>query len=216
VRAIVAVEVGVFAMWMYGRSTSPTTTPTTMAHWMNDNFVLSWRNVDAGRWWTVVTCNLSHNNPLHLLLNVSFTLTLGRVLSMLALRPLAQFGSLALATSLAASAAFLAQTKPRRDHHHALAGAPAGAAPSMGALGASGMNSGFLAATACMVPRLQLNLFGVVPLRVWQIALFCAAVDAYFLEAHTGIGHSAHLGGAVAGAAWWAVFRRALPRVMIP
>lgn len=46
------------------------TIDASKTRFMNDNFVLSKRNTEAGRWWTLVTSEFSHKDPIHFLFNM--------------------------------------------------------------------------------------------------------------------------------------------------
>jgi membrane associated rhomboid family serine protease len=70
-------------------------------------------------------------------------------------------------------------------------------------LGASGVVMGVTGAIACMAPKWKVYLFGVIPMPLWLFGVGAALYDTYFLGANTGIGHSAHLGGAAFGVAYY-------------
>lgn len=76
------------------------------------------------------------------------------------------------------------------------------------ALGASGMVMGVGAVAACLAPTLPVQLMFIpIPMPLILLVASYAAVDSYFVNSTTSrIGHSAHLGGGVAGVAYYLLF----------
>lgn len=66
-------------------------------------------------------------------------------------------------------------------------------------LGASGSLTAIMVAMAAYRPRLQVNLFGVLPVPLFVIALIYLLSDLAQLGRHDGVAHFAHLGGALIG-----------------
>jgi membrane associated rhomboid family serine protease len=66
-------------------------------------------------------------------------------------------------------------------------------------LGASGSLMAVMVAMAAYRPRLQVNLFGVLPVPLFVIALLYLLSDLVQLGRHDGVAHFAHLGGALIG-----------------
>lgn len=63
----------------------------------------------------------------------------------------------------------------------------------------SGITSGLGLALAVAIPSLSIGVLGY-PVPIWVALGGYAAWDAFFLNSEiTGVGHSAHLGGAAAG-----------------
>lgn len=77
-------------------------------------------------------------------------------------------------------------------------------------LGASGIVSGLASCVTMFMPMARASMFGLIPapLFVWTLGYFF--LDTYFMGSgiNTGIGHSAHLGGAAFGAVYYALFLR--------
>ena len=85
--------------------------------------------------------------------------------------------------------------------------------PDDRALGASGAVGGLLLAFALMFPKHKILVFGVIPIPALIGALAFVAIDLWGLFAQTqgggiGIGHGAHLGGALCGFIFWASYLR--------
>ena len=77
-------------------------------------------------------------------------------------------------------------------------------------LGASGMVMGAGMAAACLMPTAPMGLiFPPVVLPLWVLTAVYVGIDTYFLHSETSrIGHSAHLGGAIYGAAYYLGYLR--------
>jgi len=78
------------------------------------------------------------------------------------------------------------------------------AAQNRPALGFSGIAYGFLAAAVCLHPTSTLMIWGVVECPAWLFGLLLVGYDSYYLHDQTSfVGHSAHLGGAAFGVAYY-------------
>ena len=148
--------------------------------------VCSLNAVRAGRIWTVLTANVVHFSPIHLLHNVMQVLTLGPVLhSALGCDVMAV---LLLFSALTASVASLVWSGVvcRR--------------PNEGSAGASGVAMGMIAANAALYPRVVVRLYGV-EMHSAALPFVHLAIDA----ACCGVDLAAHAGGAACG---WMLVRR--------
>ena len=72
-----------------------------------------------------------------------------------------------------------------------------------------------LRACSLVLPPYEQNPYslrqsGIIPLRMWQLGLLWVSLDVFgFLRQQgSGISHSGHLGGAAAGLAFFAAYRR--------
>ncbi len=65
-------------------------------------------------------------------------------------------------------------------------------------------------AAACLLPFFPINIMFIpIGVPLWATMLLYVGVDTYFLRSTTsGIGHSAHLGGAVFGAVYYFAYLR--------
>ncbi|KAI6382004.1 hypothetical protein MCOR25_000884 [Pyricularia grisea] len=172
--------------------------------WMLENFTLSRKNLNEGRWWTLITSAFSHKDPIHLLFNM-LTLRFGVDAALHAGLGPSRVLLLATGAALSSSYAGLWDGETRK---HSI---------DRPGLGASGIVEGFLAAMALTRPWMQVSLMLIpipVPLPVvW--GLF-TAWDFYNLSmarqhgdspsaSGSVVGYAAHLGGSAFGALYWLV-----------
>lgn len=156
--------------------------------------ICSLRALREGRVWVLLTSNLSHPSPLHLLHNMLQVLHFGPVLhSALGCENLlALLASAALASSVASVA-----------WHGYLSGRRGGA--SAGSLGASGVVMALVAANAALFPRIVVRMYGV-DLSAAGLFVVYTAIDVLSQRDDEGhIDASAHAGGALCG---WLLARR--------
>lgn len=180
---LIAVNVVVYLAWL---AAPPHTA------FLTDNLVVSATGVlEAGRVWTLLTSAFSHAEFLHLFWNMLF-------LAVFATELEARYGGkdlvwlYLLGAGVAAGAQVLVNLR--------------WGDPAQGALGASGAVLAVATASVLLAPRRRIDL-AVVELPVWALAggyLLLAAVGVIgqLNGAHSGIAHAAHLGGALAGAAF--------------
>ncbi|TLS30342.1 hypothetical protein PpBr36_02882 [Pyricularia pennisetigena] len=172
--------------------------------WMRENFTLSRKNLDEGRWWTLITSAFSHMDPMHLLFNM-LTLRFG-VEAALAVG-LGPLRVLFLATGAALSSSYAGLwDEETRKHGVERAG-----------LGASGIVQGFLATMALTRPWMQVSLMFIpVPVSLPLVWGLFAIWDFYNLSmarqhgdspsaSGSVVGYAAHLGGSAFGALYWLV-----------
>ncbi|KAI6992144.1 hypothetical protein KC359_g5832 [Hortaea werneckii] len=244
---LIGLNTAVFALWQYaqhqpptplrhprdgGRTPPPLTTDTLTAH-----TTLSWPNLHAGRYWTLLTSALSHQEPLHLVFNMLSLNAFATILTRIpGINPL-HIILLATGSALAGSLGFLYHDSRRQQsdqggttkligrtvegpHRQIARGIPGGAqsgveTPSRSsALGASGIVLGFGAAATCLAPFTRMAvMFLPVPVPLWVLTTVYAAADTYFLDdAGSRTGHAAHLGGTVFGAVFYLVVLRRVER----
>jgi membrane associated rhomboid family serine protease len=78
-------------------------------------------------------------------------------------------------------------------------------------LGFSGALMGITSVAACLAPRAQVQLYGIIPMPLWGIVLGYAAYDGYYLNnANSRIGHAGHLGGLAFGIGYYLLRLRGL------
>ena len=207
---IIALNTGVFAGWQYANSTRD----SRLQQRLYDYFTVSWSNVREGRPWTVLTSAFSHISITHFAFNMLTFLTFGTMLSWVPGIGAFHVLAVSLGSGVAGSAAWLyqVQSKPDKTRLERIFGAYPNARHGIRemALGASGMVMGVGVAAACLMPLAPITVMFFIPMPLWVATLGFAAVDTYFLHSseQTGIGHAAHLGGAVWGVAYYAVFLR--------
>ena len=155
--------------------------------------------LEGGAWWTLLTAAFSHNELWHIALNMFVLWSFGTVLERLwGIRVFVVFY---ITAAIVASAS------------HCFVSSVLMGNPSITALGASGAVSGLLLAFALMFPKHKILVFGVIPIPALIGALAFVAIDLWGLFAQTqgggiGIGHGAHLGGALCGFIFWASYLR--------
>jgi membrane associated rhomboid family serine protease len=190
VDVLVAVNVGVFLLWLW---------PGAPVGFMAGHFLVSWTHLVDGRLWVLVSSVFSHFLLLHLLINMIVLVSFGRPLERL-LGP-GRFLLFYLAAGALGSLA------------HAVTSAFLIGAPARPALGASSAVAGVLLLFSLAFPRAKVLLFFLVPLPAIVAALAFVAIDIWGLVvqiegAGLPIGHGAHLGGALSGAVYFLWRRR--------
>lgn len=162
--------------------------PADLSRW-----ALSGRALQEGRWWTLVTHLFLHANLLHLAVNVLMLWFIGPEVELMLGR--VRYTVLYFVSGVAGG---LLQT--------------AFAAPASELVGASGAVCGVLLSFTTAYPEMPLRalLFFILPVSMKARTLGWGLIAVSLLCAMLGIfpqiGHLAHLGGALAGAAltrWW-------------
>jgi membrane associated rhomboid family serine protease len=172
------------------------------------NFLVSTHRLQQGMWWTLVNAAFSHMELWHLLLNMVVLWSFGSVLERLwGIRVFVPFY---LAAAVVSSAS------------HCLVSTLLIGDDTIAALGASGAVSALLLAFALSFPKHKILVFAVIPVPALAGALFFVALDVWGLIVQgrgvmLPIGHGAHLGGALCGAVFYAVYLRSrMPRMSSP
>jgi membrane associated rhomboid family serine protease len=193
VPVIIAINVLVFLAWQAADYNE------ALKQVMVGNFLVSPAHLAYGHWWTLITSAFSHIDLWHIALNMFVLWSFGTVLERLwGIRVFVVFY---ITAAIVASAS------------HCFVSSVLMGNPNINALGASGAVSGLLLAFALMFPSHKILLFGVIPIPALVGALGFVAIDLWGLFAQTqgggiGIGHGAHLGGALCGFLFWAMYLR--------
>ena len=182
--SIVALNAAVFVLWLALGETP----------FMLDNFLVSWRALQEGRYWTLLTAAFSHIQVWHLVFNMLVLTSFGPPVEKTigSRRFLSFYLVAAVVSSLshgAVSAFILHQ-------------------PDLPALGASGAISGVVVVFALLYPRAKIALLGIIPLPALLGAALFVGIDIVGVVAQSEggglpIGHGAHLGGALTGALYY-------------
>ena len=193
VPAIIAINVVVFLAWQAARVNQ------ALEQVMAGNFLVSTSHLLHGHWWTLVTSAFSHIDLWHIALNMFVLWSFGTILEKLWGTRIFLVFYLAAAVVASASQCFVSSVMMGN--------------PNINALGASGAVSGLLLAFALLFPKHRILVFGVIPVPALVGALAFVAIDLWGLFAQTqgggiGIGHGAHLGGALCGFLFWASYLR--------
>lgn len=188
VTVTIGINIAVFLIWQLGPENA------SVGEVMIRNFLTSWDGLLGGRVWTLVTSAYSHFDLWHLVINMFVLWNFGVVLERQWGRQ--RFLTFYLVCSVVGSLA------------HCLTSAWLIGSPERGALGASGAVCGVLMAFALQYPKARILLFGIVPVPALICVIGMAGFDIWGLINQTrgggfGIGHAAHLGGALAGALLW-------------
>lgn len=175
------------------------------------NFVCSVENWRAGRWWTLFTCSITHEQPLHLFVNMYCLWNFGPMA--ISVFGIPGFAAIWLVSELA-GASLILYTQERR-----LSQLQQQYAPTLlsrrqipraelervyaGAVGASGALFGLTSALAAWNPSLSIGIIFLpsgVP--AWAAVGAFTAFSAYCSYDHSilpGWSHEGHLGGIVGG-----------------
>lgn len=157
-------------------------------------------DVQANRWWNLITPAFSHIALYHLLGNLFSFHAFSSILLLYGLTPL-RYGSLILGSAVAGHLGFLYQEVQRRSQTHAPSG--------RSALGLSGVVMGVGSAAALVAPKAKMLVMGVVPMPMWALMGLYVLWDSYALDSPTSkVGHAAHLGGAAFGVAYYVLALR--------
>ena len=198
VPVIIAINVLIFLAWQASRGNE------ALEAVMAGNFLVSTNHLLAGHLWTLVTAAFSHIDLWHIALNMFVLWSFGVVLEKL--WGTATFVVFYLTAAVVASAS------------HCFVSSVLMGDPAMAALGSSGAVSGLLLAFAFLFPKHKILVFGIIPVPALVGALAFVAIDLWGLFAQTrgggiGIGHGAHLGGALCGFLFWALYlKQRFPR----
>ena len=193
VPVIIAINVLIFLAWQAAR------VDESLELVMAGNFLVSTAHLLDGRWWTLLTAAFSHIDFWHIALNMFVLWSFGTILEKLWGTRIFIVFYLTAAVVASASHGFVSSVFMGN--------------PNINALGASGAVSGLLLAFALLFPKHRILVFGVIPVPALVGALAFVAIDLWGLFAQSrgggiGIGHGAHLGGALCGFLFWLLYLR--------
>jgi rhomboid-like protein len=192
IRILIILNVLVYVAWNF--PTGNLLTP----EFMFENFLISWDRLADGRYWTLLTSVFSHNLLFHLLMNMFVLSSFGPIL--VSTLGTARFLRFYLTAGIVSSFAHASVSTFIMD------------SPELPALGASGAISGLILIFSLLYPKQKILLFGFIPLPAVFGAIIFVSLDLWGLYAQAGggglpIGHGAHLGGAITGAAYYLLIR---------
>jgi len=159
------------------------------------SLALSREGLESGAWWEFVTHAFLHGNLLHLLVNMVALWFTGPILEEL----LGGWRYILLYLTAAIAGGVLQTFSSSQ---------------SVDLVGASGAVCGLLVGFATLLPRMEITalIFFVIPVRMKAATLGWIIVTMslllWFFRIEPGIGHLAHLGGAIAGWAVCSFYRR--------
>ncbi|KAF2481869.1 hypothetical protein BDY17DRAFT_325379 [Neohortaea acidophila] len=198
---IIGLNAAVFGAWQYAIARKD----RKLFQKLSQNFTVSAQNIRDGRYWTLVTSAFSHQGLGHFAFNMFTFNAFTSIMAFAGVGPVA-LGFIVLGSGLAGSAAWLYHLhSPGSDRINRYASA----------LGASGAVMGAGAVATCLMPFAPMQMMFIpINIPLWVLTLAYAGLDAYYLNASTGVGHSAHLGGAIFGALFYAAYLRRLGGVV--
>jgi membrane associated rhomboid family serine protease len=192
-RVIIKINILVFLLWIF-----------LDQKFMIDNFLVSWRSLQEGRVWTLLTSVFSHNLVFHIAVNMFAFYGFGTVLeNVLGWKRFLVFYLLAGIVS---------------SFGHSLLSDLLLGQPSLQALGASGAIAGIILLFSLMFPKEKILLLGIIPLPAITASLLFVGLDIWGLVAQTQgtssipIGHGAHLGGSFFGLIYFLIYRKQFQR----
>jgi membrane associated rhomboid family serine protease len=197
--SFIGLNTAVFGAWQYAAGSGPfevvkMADRLPVMRYLQKNFLISVDHVRSGRFWTIITSEFSHQDLRHFVFNMIAFHQLSKVLIYSGV-PASRIVGLILGSAVTASAAFLVDFSSRAHSSNGLV-------KHVG-LGASGVVMGVTATVACIAPKMTVAVMGIIPMPLWLFGAGTALVDTYLLGGNTGIGHSAHLGGAAFGVAYY-------------
>lgn len=220
----IGTNVAVFARWrIYTPKPGQDDREAEIQHikYMHDNYTISCRNMEQGRWWTLLTSSFSHNSPMHLLFNMILINQAAKLGTVIGLGPL-RLGTLAVGSALSGSIGCLYSNNRQIKNGE----------PELPVLGASSIVQGLLVATMLAAPRLPVNLFFIpIDLSYRNVVLGFIGWDLYhmyqerqkgkpqeawWLGSNTYVAYAGHLGGAAFGAVFYMLAMRRgvrMPRI---
>ncbi|KAJ7086679.1 hypothetical protein C8R44DRAFT_820785 [Mycena epipterygia] len=190
---IIGLNVGVFTMSWWARKKLEVERNPSMYIWMQKHFKTNWKNLSAGRIWTLFTSTFTHSDTdiSHILFNgFTFYFLAPLTLSILGSR---QFIFLYLGGGAVAelgSIAYKNVFQQGRDPY---------------ACGASAAIYSVLSFLAFQSPGATLLLYAIVPVPIWLAVSGLFTYDIYRTAADKGgtTNTSAHVGGILAGAGYF-------------
>lgn len=226
---IIGLNTAIFGAWQYAQVKKD----RKVEQQLYRNATLMDENIQAGRSYTLITSAFSHRDLGHFMFNMLALNAFGSILAWVPGIGAAHVVGLAIGSAAAGSAAWLYHVRTRKQPQPAsstnrnvfagFGGSPIVRQIYIG-LGASGMVMGLGAAATLLMPFAPMNLMLIpIPIPLWAITAGYFALDSYYLNSDSKVGHSAHLGGAVFGAVFyflmlrnkggiWTMLRRGLRR----
>lgn len=208
VNTLIGLNIVVFGAWQYAIINKD----SHLLHRLTQNFTISVNNFKEGRWWTLLTSAFSHQNLIHIAFNMIALNAFGSIMAIIPGVGAVHVISMCIGSAIAGSAAFLYQksgqsaSDPKlKDWSDNVTRMP----QMVSGLGASGMVMGAGATAACLMPFAPMQIMFIpINIPLWVLTLGYAALDTYFLHSNSPIGHAAHLGGAIYGAAFYLAYLR--------
>ncbi|PVI07053.1 hypothetical protein DM02DRAFT_609427 [Periconia macrospinosa] len=177
-------------------------------YWFNENFTLNYvQFTHEGRWWTAITSVFSHLDFKHLFGNMVSTYFFGLVIAGTPCITPLMIAKLILGSGLCGSIFTLGLRHWEIKNQTGKSQWGRTGPPELKrGLGFSGAVMGISAVAAALDPKRIFYLAGIIPAPLWLLVTGYAAYDIYsFNDKTSNVGHSAHIGGLVFGAAYYLV-----------
>ncbi|KAF6767600.1 Peptidase S54, rhomboid domain protein [Kalmanozyma brasiliensis GHG001] len=192
---IIALNFLVFGSWIYAAETLKKFSDPRPYIFLSKNFLSGWTNVKEGRWWTMLSSCVSHEEVNHFLVNmVSLAFMAPPVL---ALTGPTTFVLLYFGAGMVSSVVSMVgkQLVPAKDQR------------GLGSFshGASGSVYAIMSTFACVNPTATFLIFFVIPAPAWACVTGIFAWDLWHAS-RTPKGRTdsaGHVGGILAGIAFW-------------
>lgn len=195
--AMIGINVGVFGYYQFVTEQARQGDPKLLISWSR-NFTLNLNDaIKGGYWWQTITSVFAHMGPLHLAGNMISIYYFGQLVAYTPGIGPGKLLTLIIGSGISGSLGFLFQRAQKLREH-------GGGFDHRRALGFSGAVMGVGATAACMHPRTQFLLYGIVPLPLWALIGGYMLYDGYYLDSDkSNVGHSGHLGGLAFGLAYY-------------
>ncbi|KAJ7095184.1 hypothetical protein B0H15DRAFT_828427 [Mycena belliarum] len=187
---IIALNSCVFAISWWAKKKLEVERNASLYKWMMNNFTTSWRNLSAGRIWSLFASTFAHNDIGHILFNgFTFYFLAPLTLNILGSRHFLFLylggGALAGVASITYSNMWLSRDRP--------------------SCGASAAIYSVLSFLACHSPKSTLLLYGIIPMPIYLAVGGIFTYDLYRTATDKGgqIDTSAHVAGLLAGAGYF-------------
>ncbi|KAL5121134.1 hypothetical protein ACEQ8H_000985 [Pleosporales sp. CAS-2024a] len=192
---LMGVNLAVFSYGMYAKMQAQQGFQGPYVHFLRHMTCNATDVLRNGAYYTLVTSNFTHLDLWHLAANMFTFYYLGQFLAYSPRIAPAQFLTIALGAGVTGSVSWLCQRYYRTG----------GAQLDYGrSVGFSGALMGVTSVAACLAPRAEVALYGIVPVPLWGLVLGYAIYDGYYLnDSSSRVAHSGHMGGMAFGVAYY-------------
>lgn len=206
--AIIGLNAAVFGAWQLALAKRD----SKLLQQLRNNTLCSTENMRSGRYYTLITSALSHQEPMHFGFNMISFYAFGSIMSWIPGIGAVHVISLSIGSAVAGSLSWLYHQQTKNPQSQDRRWGPNAQHVSQimsAAQGASGMVMGAAAAATCLMPFAPMNLMFIpIPIPLWIVTSLYAAVDIWYLDSGSRIGHSAHLGGSIYGVLYYLAYLR--------
>ena len=144
-----------------------------------------------GDYLSVLTSTFTHVSIGHIFSNMFTLYFLGSFITTAPVITPLRLLTIALGSGLSGSVGYLAQQQYRLSKQQGWNVRDSGRA-----MGFSGAVMGISTVAACLAPRAQVAIWGIIPMPLWALVAGYAVYDGYYLNSvDTRIAHAGHLGG---------------------